>query len=145
MTLYLSGQSHHQTCAVVTLQRGGERPDEKLVRFWLQDCGGNVGHSGAGAKGGVLERSGDTRVASGRQRRHRVNTLLGHVAPTGGDGGGSVVLHVALVGLHGVSAGVKGSRARSGVPAGGGVPGHAALLQELVQETHLGGGSLAQH
>ena len=32
-----------------------------------------------------------------------------------------------------------------GLPAGRGVAGHGALLEDLVQEGHLGGGPLAQH
>ena len=46
----LSGQSDHEAGAVVTLQGGGEGPDEELVRFWLEKAGGNVGHSCPGSE-----------------------------------------------------------------------------------------------
>ena len=74
-------------------------PDEELVTLGLGVALKTL-QASTGAEGGVLQRSRNPRVATGHHWRGRIGRLLRHVGPAGRDGGGPVVLHVALVGLQ---------------------------------------------
>ena len=74
----------------------------------------------------------------------RVDGLLRHVGLGGGDGGRPVVLDIRLLRLHGDAAVVEVLDERR-VAGRRQLPAHRALLEELVEEGHLGGGTVGQH